>query len=785
MAKKKKISFPGIINKSKSIKQNLDLLDKGIEDLYQKTYMNSREDLSDSEKIRDELDDAISGINNKRYGNSSISNLTKIFSKAALSNATDNKNLIDSMSIFEDPLLMDNILATWMENKWIKDLDNEIDMILKYMPKLKEALECKKDCVLSADHFSKEYINFHNITSITKEAEFNSRMEEIKKNYNLDVKIEKWYDHAQKYGEEFVYIVPYTEAFRKLLKDRDSTIFKTPSLSEITLMENSNINESILHIDESTTNGRELIQHCEEIFNACNLNNVKITFKSGLLESAAEEADELYKTINENSNILTSVSEQYKYFQESTNLNNSTKISSKDNKDKFTVSVPDNLEVPDDLEGAEMMINYNSNKNDNGKTVKVPGCIIKTLKRENIIPIYIDNVCLGYYYFEFKNDYEFSDPNNFQFNNITDSLGNYGRTSRREYNDISRSNRNTAINFLAAQLSEIIDSKFINANQDIKKELYMILQHNQLFNGASSNYSGGEMANINITFIPAEDIVHIYFNQDPNTKRGISDLMYSLFPAKLYASLYITDVLGRLTRGQDKRVYYVKQNIETNISKTLLNVINQIKKGNFGARQMENLSNILNITGRFNDYIIPLSSSGEAPVSIDVMQGQQFSDNSELMNLLEKMAINSTDVPYDLIEARQSLDYAIQATMSNSKLMRNVFKRQSIYQNIIDKIVGKIYYYEYDEDENIESELPAPSFINMTNGQQLIDGTVNYVEALINLKMPDETDEVKNEFRKLSLDYYLQSHISLYKINRMINKAKMNAKLKLPTNNEE
>ena len=103
----------------------------------------------------------------------------------------------------------------------------------------------------------------------------------------------------------------------------------------------------------------------------------------------------------------------------------------------------------------------------------------------------------------------------------------------------------------------------------------MILKHNDIFNRDNGK-------KIKISFLPESDVFHIAWKKDPITHRGISDLNKSLLPAKLFACLYITNTIGILTRGNDKRVYYVKQSVDTNISKTMLNVISQIKQSNFG-----------------------------------------------------------------------------------------------------------------------------------------------------------------------------------------------------------
>ena len=194
---------------------------------------------------------------------------------------------------------------------------------------------------------------------------------------------------------------------------------------------------------------------------------------------------------------------------------------------------------------------------------------------------------------------------------------------------------------------------------------------------------------------------------------------------------------------------------------------------------MENLGNILNITGKFNDIVIPTNSSGDPPINMEILEGQRFTDNSELMSMLEKQMIDPTDVPYDLIESRQSLDYAIQATMSNSKLMRATYKRQDAYEAILSPILTKIYNYEYEENEDIKVTLPAPAFLNATNGQQLVEGTSNYIDSIINMELMDESDEVKAEFKRLAMRYYIPSHLNLNIIDRFIKEAKINVAKKV------
>jgi hypothetical protein len=272
---------------------------------------------------------------------------------------------------------------------------------------------------------------------------------------------------------------------------------------------------------------------------------------------------------------------------------------------------------------------------------------------------------LGYYYFEFDNNQGIFDER-YTTTGMVNTITGLMNSNRDENFDMLQ-RREELLRTIASQLADKIDTEFINDNQDLKKEIYYILKYNDDFNNAAAMHT-----NIRVSYIPPEDIHHMYFKLDEDTGRGISDLKLSLIPAKLWVAIYITNCLAIMTRGNDKRVYYVRQSVETNISKTLLKTINEIKKSNFGIRQVENINSVLNVTGRFNDYIIPRGSDGQSPIEFEVMQGQQVEIKTELLNLLEESAINPTGVPIEIIQNRQSPDYAMQLTMSNSKFLRFV-----------------------------------------------------------------------------------------------------------------
>lgn len=189
-------------------------------------------------------------------------------------------------------------------------------------------------------------------------------------------------------------------------------------------------------------------------------------------------------------------------------------------------------------------------------------------------------------------------------------------------------------------------------------------------------------------------------------------------------------------------------------------------------RQLENMNTIFNVIGKYNDFVIPLSQSGDAPVQFEVMQGQNIETPTDLMNAQEEAAVNSTDVPYEFVQSVNQVDFATRFTMSNSKFLRKVFKRQYKCQKHFTAIFRKLYNFEYNTNEsNIEIMLPAPAFLTMTNSQQLVNNIKEFANALAEIEIINE-DDLKPEFIKIMCRNYLGSYVDFDTIQKMIEKAR-------------
>ena len=146
MAKDEKRSF------SKVDKQ-INALNKYVDKMYKTTYSSRSDNKNALETITDTIDDNIDALISRVNGQniSDISNLyIRLNNASKTSSDATTKRIQDSIeSLFDEKgQLLDTINVDNIRRSIIA-LDYQYDIICKYMPKMEDALEIKKDNVLS------------------------------------------------------------------------------------------------------------------------------------------------------------------------------------------------------------------------------------------------------------------------------------------------------------------------------------------------------------------------------------------------------------------------------------------------------------------------------------------------------------------------------------------------------------------------------------------------------------------------------------------------------------
>ena len=206
-----------------ALRKLADRIQYNINDLYKSTYYSDTSNKDQLNSIKADIDNSIKNIMVNNADNIGEPNISKLYERLMMNAQNDPQTINEFERIFGDNEFVNNLANSYMDNRWVKAIDVEIDEILKYMPKLYEALLTIRDNVLSADSFSKDYLNMEaNTPTRESEEQFARNIEDMKKRYDLLNLTTEIYDDESKYGEVFIYCVPYTKAIQRLIDRKDT-----------------------------------------------------------------------------------------------------------------------------------------------------------------------------------------------------------------------------------------------------------------------------------------------------------------------------------------------------------------------------------------------------------------------------------------------------------------------------------------------------------------------------------------------------------------------------------
>lgn len=753
-------------------------IQKDLDTAYKNTYYTDNDNDKNIENIRKKIDQDINNLIDKTRLRNNGNNISDLYARTMASNDSD--MFKDFKHALQDETMLADLMDVYSQNSIQRDLDREIDVICKYVPKLNKALDIKLKHVLTADHFNNDNIQIelvnnegdkNNDTALIQNSPKDD-IESFKKKYELTKLAKKIYKKTAKYGETMIYVISYNKALQRLLNKSKSSGPITEAYIDNIVKNNSkklNIVYNVNALNESSSyNENDLVYDMDDIKNSNtadfiqksdDYDKLEIEYNAlGVIPSIIQE----YTTYEKYRDSINAIHEE----DRKSFLTNSNYID-KMNKEFKKFAKGEKYTDPDKL-NADGFTNINS-KEFKEEQINIPGCIVKELDHTMIKKLVVNEICLGYMYIEC--DRNLTEGVQTTFSSTLGGLRPRRSTVDRE-NVVKSPMDNQALEKISKMIASKIDAKFINTNQELAKEIYGILKYNE-------DHSNGKVSRIRVSFIPPEDIVHSYFDINEKTNRGISDLHLALFPAKLLSCLYISNTIALLTRGYDKRAYYVKQTVDTNTYGVLLNVINQIKQSNFNLRQIENMNNIMNITGRFNDYVIPQSPSGESPISFEVIPGQNIEIKTEFMNMLEQMAITLTGVTPDMIESTEQVQTATHITMTNNRFLIDIFERQTVFQEILSLLYTKIYQIEYNTNDELEVKLPPPVMLNFTNTSQILTVGNELIQNILIMKLGQENPQaqekdilLRSSFTGKLMEYYFKSFLPLEDIDKLLDESK-------------
>ena len=717
-----------------------------------------------NEETISKLSKMLAGINNNRSANTN-GNILEFFTNIELNNhikSGNSKNTFDKNSIYKN--IEENIKNS-MQNFDFEDEKQrfrryeDYRLVDSYIPELADCLDLYRDSILSPDDITKKSVNYiynsEDISTNNDLTEFRNNLTSIEKKYKLLKVIKEETRNGLRDGDIFVIIIPLSEAFDKILKEDDLFV---------------NNNESI---DYNTENQNVITERYMDFDNEKLNNLLEGTTIEGNNETEKNK-NKVQKIEDIKKNIIDDINKHVKYYNNPLDL----------------------------LSDRKKLENKENTK------INVSGSFFYVPKPESIIKLEIDDICFGYVYIEKNPSYTtFSDGYNSSFfGGMTQGgiqVTSYGTSNdvfNSRYDFINSGEYDTKYQILTdifvKGISRKIDKKFIEDNTEFKNEIYTLLRNNYIIEN-----------DVKITFLEPSNVCH--FKNDSNTTYGVSRLAKSLFFAKLYLSILITSVLTKISRGKDKRAFYVDVGMDEDFEGTVQSLIRDIKSKEVTTSSMKNITTMLNVVGTYEDFYIP-TYNGERPFEIDTISGQQVDINDDFLDFLLKSTIGGTGVPINYIDATKEIDFARTLSMQNSGFVRGIISDQEEFGEFWSEVVRKLYYNEYLLNEHhkeikindktsskkkktnildinkMKIVFPPPIYLSLTNLNEQVSNISQNVDFITNLYFGEANNDEKDttyerrklEFRREITKKYLSTSMDWELFNDIFNQVNKNDNVK-------
>lgn len=711
-------------------KENAEFIDNNISFEINRTSNTLDKQSSDLENIVSR----ISANTVKKYGKTApegkiISFFNEVSYKNLNSNNTNGQTIGSGRNFKE---LLQNIanntnIYSLTDQSRINNFEN-YETIDEMIPECHLACETYVSNILSPDDFTKDIFNYkYALDSATEdEKKYVTRtIDRIIERYDLNNLVQKIVSKVTTLGEYYIAVLPYDEEFAKMLnatKDNKTGIagMLTESMSG-TLLEsidlnindetiltedyaNSKLLQDYLDIKSDNKNINSILKEEKQAIINCVNNNVIIGNSADLLKEAASAYADFGKYVKSDSDIDI----------DKVNKNNNNKVG----KNKSVFDTPEMF-----------MLN---------------GSAIRELEPKRIIPLEIDKVCYGYFYIEYQdqNDEHNGSVVNLYANSANTLNGSGGYATMRSDNNVGTGEVTPGAQTLGTTdemfmfitkvfinaIANKIDKKVINDNKEFKDLIYQLVKMDYI-----------RKKQIKITYFTPDEVVQF---KDESIHKNI------VFFAKLYIAVLTNDIIIKLGKAHDHRVFYVRVGADKNTSQVVQSTIRDIKTKQYTYGNLSTFSTILsNSPGIGDDYFIPVGPNGERAVDIDMMQGMQDNINNEFLEFLKNAIINGEGIPTALVsDMQQNIEFARNVSQQNLQFARKIVRRQSNLEPSFNKLIRLLFVNETkntadtrsrkDKNGNIELSIPSkilPKYIQVSFPSPMSLNMTNLLEQSTNV----------------------------------------------------
>lgn len=645
----------------------------------------------------------------------------------------DNEKKIQNFKQYMNDNDKVDIGSLLMENGTRSLMFNNFRIIHKHIPECAQALNIYKDNIMSPDDYTKLIfnVNYEKALNEDLQKEVNQQLDGITLKYELEDKADEIIEEALMLGESYTAVLSIENELHRMLGDPS---FKNTG--------------SMLNEDMAVLSDKNAVDH---------------PVLSESLSFTQEELSTLNEALLSTQEIKEELEEAKLQQFVASLVNENVKIGSSRELllEKYEADYDANKDKPGSDIGKDFYQNNDSSKKskkkarDDGKPMYVNGSAVRRLDPDKVVELRIDNICYGYYYAEEvqnnlpKNSYlgmasgrnasgamalsqnsTISGTTNTAYSPMTSAAAqlNVGEAKLRVISDM----------FLKA-ISKKIDKDFVRKNKEFKDFIYDLVRQDYIIRKG-----------VKLTYFLPEEIIK--FECDPIYK----DIT---FFAKLYLSILTNNLLIKLGRAHDKRVFYVNVGADAAYEQAIQTVIQDIKTKDYKMEQLNDFNTVLNLTpGRFDDYYMP-SVNGERPVEIETLPGMDVDMNNEFVEYLKNSMMSGMGVPRNLIDVTSDVDYARSISAMNANFVRSVIRYQKKLTPSFTRMYQKLYENEYKYNNDKENEVtmvdlnsikvqfPSPATLAMSNISDQVQAAEQNADFIATQIVPIKQDGSTEDLR--------------------------------------
>lgn len=558
----------------------------------------------------------------------------------------------------------------------------DLQLVSSIMPSLKQAKRAIVNSILSPDDFTKQIaLNFQVDQQDLSIVDPNlyKKINEILKSNKITKVIKKAVESSVTFGKYYIAVLPYSELYGELLRRKKQG--------------NGSMNNTLVRgLYSETTDFVSLLSEASVLGEVKDknvfINNVKTLMENVTITNEASRLfDDEIILEKASGTKSTSIFDIEKLQKDASKLRNKKNI-------KNAPAYADGMISTDEI-----------------KDPNVQGCKIKYLDPRRLIDLSPDeDTHLGYYYIETNEA-----KNRIRQNGLLNFNGSL--TNKNTQASVDKIYKN-----IGDLLWKKLDHKFIENHPEIKEQMYEVLKYADV----------NEDSKLNIIFIQPENVVEYKINN------GESVFEPSLLFSRLYLMLLLSTITAKAVRSNDVRAYSVDVDSSGGVNSMVYNAMNTLQQSNRSVLSSNNVSKLISNFSVFEDIFIPKVDDRKT-MDFDIISGQQIDTNTDLMEMLEQICVNSSGVPLQLIQNSNEVDFARTYTMLNIKFMREILDHQIDLNPSIRDTVIKVLKTEVSGDDELatidklDCYLQSPMNLLLTNALEQMNNARDISQTITDL----------------------------------------------------